>query len=41
MRRGEWSEVKPEEERNPLFRPCLAEKLVRDDEASSAIRPVS
>ena len=28
-----YSEVKLEEERNPLFRLIMAEKLVRDDEA--------
>ena len=30
------SEVKPKEERDPLFRPFLAEKLARDDDGPSA-----
>ena len=29
------SEVKPKEERDPLFRLLLAEKLARDDDASN------
>ena len=35
---GGRSEVKPKEERDPLFRPYLAEKLARDDDASSVAR---
>ena len=36
---GGRSEVKPKEERNPLFRPFLAKKLVRDDDASNEALP--